>query len=122
MNNVNRETYRVRLLEMRSRLMRVLPNIEEAIREDIQPPGEVSSVSTHPADHAVTIDDNLAAAENEAEILEQVEQALEQFEKGNYGVCQRCGEPIDRHRLRAIPYAPNCVRCAGELESEGAED
>ena len=81
MNNANHETYKIRLLEMRSRLMRVVPNIEEAIREDIHPPGDVSSVSTHPADHAVTIDENLVAAENEAEILEQVEQALERLEK-----------------------------------------
>jgi RNA polymerase-binding protein DksA len=121
MKNANREIYKNRLLEMRSRLMRVVPNIEEAIREDIQPPGEVSSVSTHPADHAVTLDGNLAAAENEAEILEQVEQALERMEKGSYGVCQRCGDEIDPHRLRAIPYASHCVRCAGELENEGAE-
>jgi RNA polymerase-binding transcription factor DksA len=121
MKNVNPETYKAVLLEMRSRLMRVLPDIEEAIREDIHPPGEVSSVPSHPADHALTIDDNLAVAENEAEILEQVEQALERIEAGKFGVCQRCGAAIDPQRLRAIPYAPHCVRCAGELENEGPE-
>jgi RNA polymerase-binding protein DksA len=120
MNAANHETYKIQLLKLRSRLMRVVPDIEEAIREDIHPPGDVSSVSTHPADHAVTIDENLVAAENEAEILEQVEQALERLEAGQYGLCQRCGAAIDPQRLRAIPYASNCVRCAGELETEGA--
>ena len=121
MNNASRETYKNRLLEMRSRLMRAVPHIEEAIREDIQPPGDMSSVSTHPADHAVTIDENLAAAENEAGILDQVEQALERMENGSYGVCQRCGTAIDSQRLQAIPYASHCVRCAAELEKEIAQ-
>jgi RNA polymerase-binding transcription factor DksA len=120
MEYAERESYKKQLLAMRSRLMRAVSDIEEAIREDIQPPGEPSNLSSHPADHAGTIDPNVALAENEAEILEQVEDALERIENGTYGRCQNCNIAIDRDRLRAIPYAAYCLLCTAELEQEDA--
>ena len=46
MNNVNRETYRVRLLEQ---VDAGVARASGGSAEEIQPPGEVSSVPTHPA-------------------------------------------------------------------------
>ena len=34
---------------------------------------------------------------------------------GSYGDCTRCGEPIEERRLRALPAAEHCLRCAGEV-------
>ena len=40
-----------------------------------------------------------------------VDKALAKIAAGTYGICEKCGEPIPRERLRALPYAALCVRC-----------
>ncbi|WP_281805639.1 TraR/DksA family transcriptional regulator [Methylocystis echinoides] len=32
---------------------------------------------------------------------------------GTYGVCTKCGEPIDPRRLKVVPTAARCISCAG---------
>jgi RNA polymerase-binding transcription factor DksA len=43
--------------------------------------------------------------------LSAVELALGKLDKGTYGTCERCGEPIAPDRLEAIPEARLCIRC-----------
>lgn len=38
--------------------------------------------------------------------------ALRRLDAGNYGVCERCGNPIPVERLAARPSARTCVGCA----------
>jgi RNA polymerase-binding protein DksA len=45
--------------------------------------------------------------------LRRVQAALERLERGSYGTCARCGARIDPRRLRALPEADRCARCAG---------
>ena len=42
----------------------------------------------------------------------QVRKALGKMEKGEYGVCDSCGKPIDKARLEVYPEATTCMRCA----------
>ena len=53
----------------------------------------------------------LAVIERLRENLRDVEIALGKIEKGTYGVCERCGDPISPERLEAIPYARLDVKC-----------
>ncbi|MER5873473.1 TraR/DksA C4-type zinc finger protein [Streptomyces sp. NPDC002044] len=46
------------------------------------------------------------------EHLDEVDQALERLARGDYGRCERCGEPIPAERLEARPTATTCVPCA----------
>jgi DnaK suppressor protein len=48
--------------------------------------------------------------------LEAVEYALRQAEDGVYGICERCGEPIDPARLEALPEATLCIKCKAIVE------
>lgn len=48
--------------------------------------------------------------------LRDVELALVRLEDGTYGTCRRCGEPIARERLEALPWAALCIRHAQEAE------
>lgn len=48
---------------------------------------------------------------NARRILRQIEDALRRIEEGVYGLCERCGRPIERDRLEAIPYTTLCVEC-----------
>ena len=48
---------------------------------------------------------------NRARLL-LVQQALRRIERGDYGDCLECGEPIDPRRLEADPTATRCIACA----------
>jgi DnaK suppressor protein len=44
--------------------------------------------------------------------LAQVDAAIARLEAGQYGRCERCGQPIAAARLAARPTASTCIRCA----------
>lgn len=48
--------------------------------------------------------------------LESIETALRSIEKGLYGICERCGQPIDPERLEVKPDATLCLPCQIEVE------
>ena len=48
--------------------------------------------------------------------LQDVQTALRSIEKGNYGICARCGKPIEPGRLEVKPDATLCVKCQEEVE------
>ncbi|MDO8717049.1 MAG: TraR/DksA C4-type zinc finger protein [Dehalococcoidales bacterium] len=43
--------------------------------------------------------------------LGEIEHALSKFEKGTYGLCDICGQPINPERLEALPQANLCMSC-----------
>ena len=48
--------------------------------------------------------------------LGDIDVALARIAGGTYGTCSRCAQPIAAARLKAIPEAGECVRCAGLAE------
>jgi DnaK suppressor protein len=47
--------------------------------------------------------------------LRDVEQALARMDAGTYGLCERCGQPIDEERLDALPAARLCLNCKRQV-------
>jgi DnaK suppressor protein len=43
--------------------------------------------------------------------LQDVEWALSKIDRGMYGICERCGQPIAPERLEALPAARLCITC-----------
>lgn len=43
--------------------------------------------------------------------LRQIEEALRRLDTGEYGTCMNCEQPVGPQRLRAIPWAPLCLKC-----------
>ena len=41
-----------------------------------------------------------------------LEQQLSRISQGTYGVCERCGAPINPDRLAVLPDATLCIECA----------
>jgi DnaK suppressor protein len=81
--------------------------------------GELSSVDQHPADVAdFTYQRELQATTQRilGREAQQVHEALRRQAEGKYGVCENCGRPIPRERLRARPSATLCVGCQRERE------
>jgi DnaK suppressor protein len=57
----------------------------------------------------------LALHQNAKQLLTQVTVALERFDQGTYGLCERCNAEIDPARLEALPYATLCLHCQQRL-------
>jgi DnaK suppressor protein len=49
--------------------------------------------------------------------LDAIDRALDAFEMGSFGTCRRCQAPIEPDRLRALPDAALCIRCARNAEA-----
>lgn len=52
----------------------------------------------------------------DANRLQQINNALERIYQGKYGRCVACGNEIPQERLKALPYALLCVGCATAQE------
>ena len=46
-----------------------------------------------------------------------LEEALVRMDKGTYGICRDCGEPIAQARLEAIPWTRVCIECKQKQNS-----
>jgi DnaK suppressor protein len=44
--------------------------------------------------------------------LAEIDAAVERLDRGTYGACERCGQPVAPARLAAKPAARSCIRCA----------
>ena len=53
----------------------------------------------------------LKLKQTDAKILQAIEEALVRLEKGTFGICRDCGEPIAHARLEAIPWTRVCISC-----------
>jgi DnaK suppressor protein len=53
----------------------------------------------------------LRLKQTDAKILQAIEEALVRLDKGTYGLCRDCGEPIAPARLNAIPWTRVCIAC-----------
>jgi RNA polymerase-binding transcription factor len=57
----------------------------------------------------------------ESRELAQVESALDRIRQGRYGRCDSCDKPINSTRLKALPYATECIHCARTGERRGVD-
>jgi DnaK suppressor protein len=63
------------------------------------------------ATEALELEKRLALEKRIRDQLAVVEHALAKFEKGTYGLCDICGQPIEPGRLEALPQANLCLSC-----------
>jgi len=50
----------------------------------------------------------------------RIVRALEKIEKGTYGICMDCGNPISEKRLKSFPDAGRCLVCQEAFEDQAA--
>jgi len=70
------------------------------------------------ADEASELEKRLALEERLGESLNEVEHALQKYEAGTYGLCDSCGQSIEKARLEAIPQASLCLNCKASQAKE----
>ena len=58
---------------------------------------------------------NMALRRRSRRKVRSMQQALERFEEGTYGICEICGKEISAQRLEALPQARLCIECAQKV-------
>ncbi|HHW02948.1 MAG TPA: conjugal transfer protein TraR [Thermoanaerobacterales bacterium] len=112
--------FKTRLEEMKKQLedeMRVLiQRGSEPLKESV---GELSSYDNHTSDLGAETferEKDLGLKDNTKILMMKVNHALDKIRDGSYGICERCGKPIDEERLEAVPYTTLCIECKKEEE------
>ena len=59
---------------------------------------------------------------NERQLLQMVETALQRIREGTFGECVSCGNEINAKRLEAVPWTRYCIACQEKLEQGQLEE
>ncbi|MCK4283761.1 MAG: TraR/DksA C4-type zinc finger protein [Candidatus Brocadiae bacterium] len=59
------------------------------------------------------------SAEADSATIGEIERALQKLQEGTYGICEACGKPIKHRRLKARPFATQCLKCKESAERSG---
>jgi RNA polymerase-binding protein DksA len=121
MNKKDIAFFKKLLLNKRKELMEQMDFIKEAEMESTvkEASGDHSSYAFHMADQGTDTmerEKNFYYAQRDGRLLYHIDQTLERIEKGNFGLCQSCNNPIDRKRLTAVPHARLCIQCKSKEE------
>jgi RNA polymerase-binding transcription factor DksA len=121
--------YQTRLREMKDQLERDLETHSQSVTMLSGGPDEPGSgqhwersgYGDHQADDATELFEREKEVGLEQTLrahMQQVNHALARIEDGTYGTCERCGKPIAKARLDAMPEATLCIECKGEIEQQ----
>jgi RNA polymerase-binding transcription factor DksA len=107
---------RVRLLTEKAELESQLATLEEntfaASQSDMS--GEVAfddetadaGTATFERERDLSIENNIR------DLLAKIDRALQRMDAGTFGICDRCGKPIEKARVKALPYVDLCIKDA----------
>ena len=114
---VGMRAVREALLKRRDFLQKNLGRLSDATQVGEKPVGDRAD----DASLDLEVDSSYSIAEQEAEELRLIDVALGKIANATYGVCEECGAPIERARLKALPYAVLCLKCKQAEETERVE-
>jgi len=101
-----------KLEEERAQVLLEIERQREALRTEVDPDTDEGDPDLVEREKVMALVQSLERR------LESIDYALRQAQQGNYGICERCGEPIDPARLEAVPEATLCVRCKAIVERQ----
>jgi DnaK suppressor protein len=116
------EELRASLLDTKSRLkaqLRILDTDERTQGREDTGESRFDEVHDRGEDTAdlEEIDRDAATLETLREQLAEVDHALAKFDKGTYGLCEDCNNPIPLARLRVIPWARRDAQHQAEIDA-----
>ena len=105
-----------RLRTERAELSEQLTTIEDqtfaATQSDISGDVGVDDESADAGTATFEREKELSIEQNVRDLIQKIDRALKRIEVGTYGVCERCGKPIEKARLKALPYVDLCIKDA----------
>jgi DnaK suppressor protein len=115
------EELQARLLEERAHLEQQLATIVDesfaATQSDISGDVGLDDESADAGTATFEREKDLSIENNVRDLLRKIESALKRMDAGTYGLCERCGKPIEKARIKALPYAELCIKDAQAAQS-----
>lgn len=110
-----------KLEHFRQLLIAQLRQHTEHIRDDQAAALELSDDGVKDSSDLSVMDVNkelaLRLGERESQMVADIDQALLRIKEGSYGICARCGKPINERRLEALPTARYDANCQTLIEA-----
>jgi DnaK suppressor protein len=115
------EDLRARLLEEKEHLETQLATIVEesfaATQSDISGDVGLDDESADAGTATFEREKDLSIENNVRDLLRKIDGALKRMDEGTYGMCVRGGHPVEKARLKALPYAELCIKDAQAAQS-----
>jgi DnaK suppressor protein len=109
------ESYRRRLLDKERELLKGITRFElDGRGAEIVGAQDMADQ----ADSCYTKESLFQQSSSARDLLILVQAALRRDNEGDFGLCVECGEPVQKKRLEAVPWAQHCVACQ-ELQEKG---
>jgi RNA polymerase-binding transcription factor DksA len=99
-----------RLKEEREQTSQILERLRETIDLEVETRADEGDAYLAERDKTMALMRSLEYK------LSSIGHALQQAQKGMYGICEGCGRPIDPARLEAVPETSLCVQCKAIIE------
>ena len=110
-----------RLEEERSELNDQLTTIEEeafaATQSELAGDVGLDDESADAGTATFEREKDLSIENNVRDLLRKIDGALKRMDAKTYGLCERCGKPIEKARIKALPYAELCIKDAQAAQS-----
>lgn len=114
MTHVSNEVLEKRKTQLLEEKKRILARMNEMRAQDpFNNPDRLNdnAASDAEASEEAGHDRTTAILEELAQQVKDIDAALARIEKGTYGHCAVCGDPIDSQRLEILPTATLCHSC-----------
>jgi RNA polymerase-binding transcription factor len=107
---------RARLASEREELAAQLTTIEDqafaATQSDMSGDVGVDDESADAGTATFEREKELSIEQNVRDLIQKIDRALKRIEDGTYGICEVCGKPIEKARIKALPYVDLCIKDA----------
>ena len=107
---------RARLLEEREELNVQLTTIEDSsfaqTQSDLSGDVGLDDESADAGTATFEREKDLSIENNVRDLLQKIDRALKRIDEGTYGICDVCGRPIEKARIKALPYVDLCIKDA----------
>jgi len=107
------ETFRKRLEERQQALRKAVSRTEEDGRVADQ---DTAQDIADRAASSYTKEFLFSVSNNDRQLLQMVENALQRIREGSFGECVNCGAEINAKRLEAVPWTRYCIECQEKME------
>ena len=107
---------RTRLLDEHAELQEQLATIEDGTfattQSDLSGDVGLDDESADAGSATFEREKDLSIENNVRDLMQKIDRALKRIDDGTYGICERCGKPIEKARIKALPYVDLCIKDA----------
>jgi DnaK suppressor protein len=109
------EEYQKLLLNKRTELTRARGSNGDSRHPEIGRHADIMDQSAQAVEEGVQV----SLRETDSRLLKAIDSALFRIDRGTFGVCEVCTQPIPVPRLNAVPWARLCRDCKEQQDIDG---